>query len=41
MSWYSHYACREAPFSKEIPDMELWTPPSLIVIVELLDEVIR
>ena len=41
MSWYSHYACREAPFSKEIPDTELWTPPSLTAIVDSLDEAIR
>jgi general secretion pathway protein A len=41
-TWLSHFGLRESPFSKEIPDADLWLPPSKEVLVsdlvEALDE---
>lgn len=41
MPWYDPFNCREAPFSKEIPDGELWSPPSLTTVVDALEEGVR
>jgi general secretion pathway protein A len=37
-SYLAHFGCRDAPFSKEIPDAELWLPSSKLTIVEALLE---
>ena len=41
-TWLSHFGFRESPFSKEIPDPDLWLPPSKATLVndlvEALDE---
>jgi type II secretory pathway predicted ATPase ExeA len=33
-AWLSHFGFREAPFGKEIPDTELWLPPSRAALVD-------
>ncbi len=35
-SYLAHFGCKDAPFSKEIPDGELWLPSSKLVIVDVL-----
>ena len=41
-AWIVHFGFRESPFSKEIPDADLWMPPSKAALVndlvEALDE---
>ena len=37
-AWLSHFGFRESPFSKEIPDSELWLPPSKAALVDDLVE---
>ncbi len=37
-SYLAHFGCKDAPFSKEIPDAELWLPSSKLVIVDTLLE---
>lgn len=39
--WLSHFGLREAPFSKEIADSELWVPSSRKATVETLVETCR
>jgi type II secretory pathway predicted ATPase ExeA len=34
--WVTHFGASEAPFSKELPDAELWLPPSKHATVEAL-----
>jgi len=37
-AWLSHFGFREPPFSKEIPDADLWLPPSKATLVsDLVD----
>lgn len=38
MPWYDHFHCQQPPFSKEIPDSELWSPPSLTAILDAILE---
>lgn len=37
-AWLSHFGFREPPFSKEIPDADLWLPPSKATLVDELVE---
>jgi type II secretory pathway predicted ATPase ExeA len=37
-AWLSHFGFREPPFSKEIPDSDLWLPPSKAALVDDLVE---
>lgn len=37
-TWLSHFGFREPPFSKELPDAELWLPPSKSALVDDLVE---
>ncbi len=37
-AWLSHLGFREPPFSKEIPDADLWLPPSKAALVDDLVE---
>ena len=37
-AWLSHFGLRESPFSKEIPDADLWLPPSKATLVDELVE---
>jgi type II secretory pathway predicted ATPase ExeA len=37
-SYLAHFGCKDAPFSKEIPDAELWLPSSKLAIVDSLLE---
>jgi type II secretory pathway predicted ATPase ExeA len=37
-AWLAHFALRESPFSKEIPDADLWLPPSRAALVSDLVE---
>lgn len=41
MPWYTHFQCREAPFSKEIADMDLWIPAALRTLMDTMEESIR
>jgi type II secretory pathway predicted ATPase ExeA len=36
--YLAHFALKDAPFSKEIPDAELWLPTSKHAVVEALIE---
>jgi len=38
MSYLDHFGLREAPFAKDIPDAELWLPPSKQAVVDALIE---
>ena len=33
-TWLSHFGFREPPFGKEVPDADLWLPPSKATLVE-------
>lgn len=35
-SYLAHFGCKDAPFSKEIPDAELWLPSSKLAVVDAL-----
>ena len=37
-SYLMHFGCKDAPFSKEVPDAELWLPTSKLDVVEALLE---
>lgn len=37
-TWLTHFGFREPPFSKEIPDADLWLPPSKAALVDDLVE---
>jgi type II secretory pathway predicted ATPase ExeA len=37
-AWLTHFGFREPPFSKEIPDADLWLPPSKAALVDDLVE---
>lgn len=39
--YLSHFGFKEAPFSKEIPDAELWLPSSKLIIVDALIEALE
>jgi general secretion pathway protein A len=38
VSYLAYFGCKDAPFSKEVPDAELWLPSSKLAIVESLLE---
>ena len=40
-AWLSHFGFREPPFSKELPDAELWLPPSKSALVDDLVEALN
>ena len=40
-SWVRFFGLPEAPFSKEIPDSELWLPPSKQALVDELCEAVH
>src|SRR5690606_30674535 len=37
-SYLAHFGCKDSPFTKEIPDAELWLPSSKLAIVDTLLE---
>jgi type II secretory pathway predicted ATPase ExeA len=39
--YLAHFGLKEAPFTKEIPDSELWLPPSKTALVEELGDTLR
>ncbi len=40
-AWLDHFALREAPFSKEIGDADLWMPPSKVAVCDELHEALE
>lgn len=40
-TYLAYFGLKEAPFSKEIPDSELWLPPSKVALVDELCEAMR